>query len=79
MEYNEKETLYPSREGGRTAIIDSYMLPTDLRRIYDEVIKAMNNDQPVLVDGDRKARDSGDTRGLTAGGRVGDFGFSSVF
>ncbi len=49
MEYNEKETLYPNREGGRTAIIDSYMLPTDLRRIYDEVIKAMNNDQPVLT------------------------------
>jgi hypothetical protein len=31
------------------------------------------------VDGDRKARDFGDRRGLTAGGRVGDFGFSLVF
>jgi signal transduction histidine kinase len=40
------------------------------RRMVEEL-------RPVV--GDRKARDSGDTRGLTAGGRVGDFGFSLVF
>jgi hypothetical protein len=30
------------------------------------------------VDGDSKPRDSGDRRGLTAGGPVGEFGFSLV-
>jgi hypothetical protein len=31
------------------------------------------------VDGDSKPRDSGDTRGLTTGGPVAEFGFSLVF
>jgi hypothetical protein len=49
MRYNEKEVLYPSRTSGRTAIIDAYMLPIELLRIYEEVISAMNNNLPVLA------------------------------
>jgi hypothetical protein len=45
----ESETLYPSRNEGRTPIKDTHLLPPNVQRIYDETIKAMNNDQPVLA------------------------------
>jgi hypothetical protein len=41
-------TLFPSRSEGRAVIRDSYLLPTNVQRIYGETIKAHNNDQPVL-------------------------------
>lgn len=45
----ESVTLYPSRNEGRTPIKDTYLLPPNVQRIYEETIKAMNNDQPVLA------------------------------
>ncbi len=43
------EELYPNRNEGRVSIKDVRVLPTDIRRIYEETIKAMNGDQPVLL------------------------------
>lgn len=45
---NETINLYPSREG-RNLLKDTYLLPTNVQRIYEETIKAMNNSQPVLA------------------------------
>lgn len=45
---NETINLYPSREG-RNSLKDTYLLPTNVQRIYEETIKAMNNSQPVLA------------------------------
>jgi hypothetical protein len=47
--YVESLVLYPSRNEGRVSIKDSHILPQNVQRIYDETIKAMNNDQPVLA------------------------------
>lgn len=47
--YVETTTLYPSRNEGRSALKDSHLLPSNVRRIYEETFKAMNNDQPVLA------------------------------
>jgi hypothetical protein len=49
FEYNESVTLFPSRNDGRSPIKDMHLLPTSAQRIYDETIKAVNNDQPVLA------------------------------
>lgn len=47
--YVESLVLYPSRNEGRIPIKDSHILPQNVQRIYDETIKAMNNEQPVLA------------------------------
>ena len=49
FEYVETLVLYPSRNEGRVSIKDSHILPANVQRIYDETIKAMNNEQPVLA------------------------------
>ncbi len=49
LEYIETVVLYPSRNEGRTPLKDVYLLPSNIQRIYEETIKAMNNDQPVLA------------------------------
>lgn len=49
LECIESVTLYPSRNEGRTPVKDIHLLPPNVQRIYDETIKAMNNDQPVLA------------------------------
>jgi hypothetical protein len=49
LDYNETITLYPSRTEGRMPIPDAHIIPASTKRIYDEIIKAMNNDQPVLA------------------------------
>jgi Domain of unknown function (DUF4145) len=49
LEYNQTITLYPSRTEGRMHIPDAHIIPASTKRIYDEIIKAMNNDQPVLT------------------------------
>jgi hypothetical protein len=48
-EYNESIELFPGRNEGRSVIKDVYLLPTNVQRIYEETIKAMNNEQPVLA------------------------------
>lgn len=48
VEYNETVNLYPARDG-RVPLKDSYLLPGTVQRIYDETVKAINNNQPVLV------------------------------
>jgi Domain of unknown function (DUF4145) len=47
--YNKTINLYPSRDVGRNPIKDSHLLPSNVQRIYEESIKAMNNEQPVLA------------------------------
>jgi hypothetical protein len=47
--YVESVDLYPSRNEGRSELKDSHLLPSNVRRIYDETYKAMNNDQAVLA------------------------------
>lgn len=49
LEYVETTDFYPSRNEGRTALKDSHLLPSNVRRIYDETLKAMNGDQSVLA------------------------------
>ena len=46
---NESVILFPSRSEGRDAIKDVYLLPSKVQQIYEEIIKALNNDQPVLA------------------------------
>ncbi|SDW14299.1 DUF4145 domain-containing protein [Lysobacter enzymogenes] len=48
VEYNETLNLYPARDG-RSPLKDVYLLPGNVQRIYEETIKAINNNQPVLV------------------------------
>ena len=48
-EYVETLLLYPNRSEGRVSMKDSHILPPNVQRIYDETIKAMNNEQPVLA------------------------------
>ncbi len=45
----ERIELYPSRSEGRNSLKDTHLLPSNVQRIYEETIKAMNNDQPVLA------------------------------
>lgn len=42
------EKLYPNPENGREALEDSYILPTNLKRIYDETLNTLNSGQAVL-------------------------------
>ncbi|MDO9312314.1 DUF4145 domain-containing protein [Nitrosomonas sp.] len=49
VEYNQTVNLYPSRSEGRNPLKDVYLLPPNVQRIYEETIKAINNDQPVLA------------------------------
>jgi hypothetical protein len=49
IEYVEAVTLYPSRNEGRTPVKDTHLLPATVQRIYEETIKALNNEQPVLA------------------------------
>lgn len=49
LEEVESVTMYPSRNEGRSPIKDVFLLPPNVQRIYEESIKAMNNDQPVLA------------------------------
>lgn len=48
-DYAIREDLYPSRAEGRDPIEDDKLLPTNLQRIYQETIKALNSSQPVLA------------------------------
>lgn len=44
------ETLYPSRlEGIKGLGDDTYYLPTNIRRIYEETLTALSNQSPVLT------------------------------
>ncbi len=48
--YNVNETLYPSRvEGVKCLGDDTYYLPTNVRRIYDETLMTLSNQAPVLA------------------------------
>jgi len=49
LEWNVTTHLYPSRSEGRGQINDVHLLPSDVQRIYNETLKAMNNEQPVLA------------------------------
>ena len=49
IEHNETVVLYPNRNEGRNPLKDLHLLPLNIQRIYEETIKAMNNDQPVLA------------------------------
>jgi hypothetical protein len=49
VEYNESVELFPSRSVGRAPTKDMHLLPVNVQRIYEETVKAMNNDQPVLA------------------------------
>ncbi len=49
VEHHETINLYPSRNEGRSPLKDAHILPLNVQRIYEESIKAMNNDQPVLA------------------------------
>ena len=46
---DETITLFPSRSAGRSALRDVHLLPETVRRIYEETVKALNNEQPVLA------------------------------
>lgn len=46
---NESVTLFPSRNEGRVAVKDTYLLPETVQRIYGETISALNNGQRVLA------------------------------
>lgn len=41
--------LYPNRTAGRFKIEDHWQLPPEVRAIYDELILAMNSEQPILA------------------------------
>lgn len=45
----ERIELYPSRSEGRNPLKNAHLLPSNVQRIYEETVKAMNNDQPVLA------------------------------
>jgi len=45
----EYESLYPSRIVGRSVISDTYYIPTEVRKVYQETIKALNNECPILA------------------------------
>lgn len=45
----DHETLYPSRVAGLTPMSDSYLLPAQLRRIYEETQAALAAALPVLA------------------------------
>ena len=49
IEYNESVELFPSRNEGRSAVKDVHLLPSNVQQVYEETIKAMNNEQPVLA------------------------------
>jgi hypothetical protein len=49
IEYLEQIELFPNRNTGRLPMKDAYLLPPNVQRIYEETIKATNNDQPVLT------------------------------
>jgi hypothetical protein len=48
-EHTEYVELYPARNAGRSVLKDVLLLPNDVQRIYEETVKAMNNDQSVLA------------------------------
>ncbi|MGN0920221.1 MAG: DUF4145 domain-containing protein [Cellvibrio sp.] len=49
-EYEESETLYPSRIEGRKSLRnESHYLPKNVQRIYLETLSALNNHSPVLA------------------------------
>lgn len=41
--------LYPNRTAGRFKIDEHWQLPPEVRAIYDELIAAMNSEQPILA------------------------------
>ncbi|MDH4550870.1 MULTISPECIES: DUF4145 domain-containing protein [Pseudomonas] len=41
--------LYPNRTAGRFKIEEHWQLPPEVRAIYDELITAMNSEQPILA------------------------------
>ena len=47
-EYVITESLFPNPENGRKALEDSHILPTNLKRIYDETLNTLNSGQAVL-------------------------------
>ena len=47
-ESDDVEELYPPRVAGRMALPDSDLLPSEVRAIYGETLKALSNASPVL-------------------------------
>ncbi len=43
------ELIYPHRNGARFSIKDTDLLPLNVKHVYEETIKATNNNQPVLA------------------------------
>lgn len=48
-EHPETVELFPSRVDGRPPVSDYDLLPSSLKRIYIETLKALNSEQPVLT------------------------------
>lgn len=49
VEYSIYEDIYPNPEEGRGSVEDAHLLPPNLKRIYDETLKSLNSNQPVLT------------------------------
>lgn len=49
MEYSIYVDIYPNPEEGRGSVEDAHLLPPNLKRIYDETLKSLNSNQPVLT------------------------------
>jgi len=49
MEYSIYEDIFPNPEEGRVSVEDANLLPPNLKRIYDETLKSLNSNQPVLT------------------------------
>jgi hypothetical protein len=47
-EHDELIELFPNPNEGRRALSDSHILPSKVKRVYEETIKSLNNEQPVL-------------------------------
>lgn len=48
VHYNVAEELYPPRTEGKVGIVDTHLIPKDVRRIYKETLLALQSKQPVL-------------------------------
>lgn len=49
MEYSLYEDIYPNPKEGRDSVEDAHLLPLSLQRIYNETLKSLNSNQPVLT------------------------------
>jgi hypothetical protein len=43
-----QEEIYPNPSAGREALAETYLLPQEIRHIYEETIQSINSNQPVL-------------------------------